>query len=243
MSKNRTPPSSGKPPAPATRRPPGTLPLFVRLLLSLLVVWHLAAVILAAASIPPTSQMIGFLAQRPPVQWYTDALYLNHGYQFFAPNPGEGYLIRYEIDDRSGNVVHEGEFPNKKEQWPRLRYHRYFMLADQAGMPSPDEEEERGRWEQQYLQAYARQLLREYPDGETARVRRVAHYPLYPEHAAQGRKLDDPETYKTMLEVVQRRSDLEPEEAGQGSATSQQSSTGTTWESVAGRNGWQGGVR
>ncbi len=246
MSRNRTTPSSGKPPTRSAPRTAGSLPVFVRVVLSLLVVWHLGGVILAAWSASPTSPLVVDLAQRPPMQWYLDALYLNHGYRFFAPNPGEGHLVRYDVFDAGGSVIQRGEFPDKKEQWPRLRYHRYFMLADQAGLPLP-EEAEQTRWERQYLEAYARQLLREYRDGESVRVRRVAHYPLFPEHALNGRQLDDPETYKTLLEVVQRRSDLGPEDAvpQDDATTGQQTSAGatTSWESVAGRRRWQGGVR
>ena len=153
-------------------RAAGSLPVFVHVVLSLLVVWHLGGVILAAWSIPPTSPLVVDLAQWPPMQWYLDALYLDHDHQSFT-NPGESHLIRYEVLDNRGSVIQQGEFPNKKEQWPRLRYHRYFMLADQAGLPLPDEAEQT-RWERQYLEAYARQLLREYRDGESVRVQRVA---------------------------------------------------------------------
>jgi hypothetical protein len=228
-------------------RAPGSLPGLVRLVISLVLVWHLAGVILAAWSIPPTSPLILRLAQRPPMQWYLDALYLNHGYQFFAPEPAEsaGHVIRYEVFDSGGSVIHQGEFPNTKDQWPRLRYHRYFMLADQAGLPLADEAD-RTYWERVYLESYARQLLRQYGDGETIRLRRIAHYPLFPGHAFEGRKLDDPETYKPLLEVVQRRSDLGPEDAtdqGRGASDDQGRAAYDRWQNVAGRTGWQGGAR
>ncbi len=246
MSKNRPTPSSGKPPTRPGPRSAGSLPAFVRVVLSVLVVWHLAGVILAAWSIPPTSPLVVDLAQRPPMQWYLDALYLNHGYRSFAPDPDASHLIRYEVFNDSGGVVHQGEFPSRKDQWPRLRYDRYLMLADQAEPPG-SEEADRSYLQQQYLEAYARQLLREHPDGASVRVRQVAHYPLFPDHAQEGRKLDDPETYKTLLEAVQRRSDLGPEDAipRDPTAYDQQTRTGaaTGWESVAGRRGWQGGVR
>jgi hypothetical protein len=49
-------------------------------------------------------------------------MYLDHGYFFFAPNPGPSHLVG--IRDQS--VL----FPDRKEQWPRLLYHRYFMLSE-----------------------------------------------------------------------------------------------------------------
>jgi hypothetical protein len=239
MSKNRLTPTSGKPPSAqrAGTGPPG----FVRLVISLLLAWHLGAVFLSAWSVPPTSPLVARLAQCAPVRWYVEALYLSGGNRLSAPDAGAAHLVRYEVLDSRGSVVHQGEFPNRKDQWPRLLYHRYLMLANQAGLPLPDEAD-RSYWQRMYLQSYARQLLRQYSDGETIRLTRIAHYPLLPEHALAGRKLDDRETYKTVLDVTQRRSDLGPEanqqnqpvQAGQGRAA---------WPSTAGRGGWQGGVR
>jgi hypothetical protein len=244
MSKNRFTPTSGKPPSQSTPRAAGSLPAFVRLVISLLLAWHLTAVFLATWSVPPTSPLVARLAQCAPMRWYLDALYLDRGSQLLLPDAGEGHLIRYQVLDNRGSVIHEGELPSKKDQWPRLRYHRYFMLAEQAGLPLP-EEADRAYWQRVYLQNYARQLLRQYTDGAMVRLQRIAHYPLFPEHALEGRKLDDRETYKTVQEVVQRRSDLGPGAGGQEMAVRDE------WgrpvydrrQDVAGRSRWQGGVR
>ena len=72
------------------------------------------------------------IAQHPPMQWYLDALYMNQGHSFFAPDVGPGHLIRYQLLDQSGHEIEQGDFPSRKEHWPRLLYHRYFMLADQS---------------------------------------------------------------------------------------------------------------
>jgi hypothetical protein len=183
---------------------------------SLLIAWHVSAVFLAPLSIPPSSQLIVDLAQRPPMQWYLDALYINHGYEFFAPNPSDGHLIRYQVLDERGGVIQQGEFPNLKDEWPRLRYHRYFMLADQSELPVPDEKI-RDQWLRTYLAAYARQLLRQY-GGQTARVQRIVHYPLFLNDALKGMELTDPQTYETQLEVTQTRRDLPPDSSDQSSA-------------------------
>ena len=144
------------------------------------------------------------------MQWYLDALYLNHGYHFFAPSPGPGNLIRYELLDSRGSVIGQGEFPNTKDQWPRLRYHRHFMLADQAGLPSEDRQY-RDYWQRVYLESYARHLLRTNEDAEMVRLRRIAHWPIPRDLALQGRKITDPEGYETLMEVTQRRSDVAPQ--------------------------------
>jgi hypothetical protein len=174
----------------------------VRIIVSLVLVWHLAAVFLAPMSVPPSSQLVIGIAQNPPMQRYLDALYLNHGYYFFAPDPGDGHLIYYDLSDAQGNIVKQGKFPDWDLHWPRLWYHRHFMLAEQTGSGFQDEQGQR-----RYLEAYARQLLRQF-SGETARVRWIAHQPLDPFRATEPLRLDSPESYKLRLEVVQRRSDL-----------------------------------
>jgi hypothetical protein len=216
-------------------RSPGHLPFVVRFVISLLVAWHLTAVFMApmSISVATTESAIVAISQRPPMQWYLDALYLNHGYHFFAPDPGDGHLIRYQVMDDRGGVVKEGEFPNRKDQWPRLRYHRYFMLADQCQLPAPTEAEEK-RWQETYLKTYARQLLREY-GGQSVRVQRIVHYPLFRDDAIAGRPLTYPETYRMELEVVQRRQDLDLPAPNQSGAWNQ------IRRDVA--SGWQGGVR
>ena len=49
---------------------------------------------------------------------------------------------------RSSN---EGEFPSKKDNWPRLLYHRYFMLADQCEVAAPTEAEA-NQWQRRLSQ-------------------------------------------------------------------------------------------
>jgi hypothetical protein len=216
-------------------RQTGQLPLVARIVISLVLAWHLTAVFMAPMSISVSNpdSAVNVISQQPPMQWYLDALYLNHGYHFFAPDPGDGHLIRYWVMDERGGVIKEGEFPNLKDQWPRLRYHRFFMLADQCVVPSPTEEEER-RWQEIYLRNYARQLLREH-GGETVRVQRIVHYPLFRDDALAGRTLTFPETYKTEVEVTQRRADLDLPVPGQSGAW------GPLRHNVA--SGWQGGLR
>jgi hypothetical protein len=168
------------------------------------------------------------------MQWYLDALYLNQGHSFFAPEVGPGNLIRYELYDQSGRVMEQGELPSRKDHWPRLRYHRHFMLADQAVL-SPGDERHSAYWQRKCLEAYARHLLRVNEDAQAVRLQRFAHWPLPRDYAIQGRKLDDPEGYEKVMEVTQRRSDLGPPPGGQ-SMMWQGNRMGT-----AGR--WQGAPR
>jgi len=148
------------------------------------------------------------------MQWYLDGLYLNHGYHFFAPSPGPGHIIRYELFDDRGSVIGQGEFPNTKDQWPRLRYHRHFMLTEQAELPS-ENAEDRQHWQRVYLESYARHLLRINPEAQSVRLRRIAHWPIPRQFAAQGRKLTDPEGYETVMEITLPRSNVDAHERAQ----------------------------
>ena len=73
-------PSAGPDPAP---RRPGARPL--RWAVSLWLVFHVSAIIIAPASVAPSSDLVrsAWAVFRP----YLQILYLNHGYHFFAPEP------------------------------------------------------------------------------------------------------------------------------------------------------------
>jgi hypothetical protein len=218
MSKTR-PTSPTREPGGARRD--GQLGLGLRVLVTLVLLWHLFAIVMAPLSVPYSTDLAAVIAQGPIMQKYLDALHLNNGYHFFAPEPPPGFLIRYEIVDAQGQKI-VGQFPDKKEYWPRLRYHRHFMLADQASFPSEDEKL-RNDWTRKYLTAYARHLLRVH-NGERIRIQRVVHWVLPPPLARRpedrDKKLDDPSTFQIEVEVVQTRRDLESADAQRANRTS-----------------------
>src|SRR5438094_9864442 len=61
---------------------------------------------------------------------YIDALYLNHGYFFFAPNPGPSHLVDYTVEFGDGRPPRTGRIPDLASERPRLLYHRHFMLSE-----------------------------------------------------------------------------------------------------------------
>lgn len=117
-------------PTPSTNPPSQRKSLWldwrIRAVVSLLILVHLAAVIL-----PPTSMEGSPLASRGwyGLRAYIEAAYLNHGYHFFAPQPGPSHLIRFELELDNGDRQ-DGIFPSKDNNWPRLLYHRHFMLTE-----------------------------------------------------------------------------------------------------------------
>jgi hypothetical protein len=197
--------------ATETKRPPrekaasATWGRWTRVLVSVLLVWHIFAVFLGPFSIPPSSRLVEQVAFSPVMSWYIRPLYLHHGYGFFAPDPGATFLVRYHVTTKDGKEI-TGVFPDPDKQWPRLRNHRYMMLADQAKLPIFGESMDQRA--QAMLRTYARQLLREH-DGVQARVEHVSHRMLTPEEKLAGVKLDDPRTYQVILTEVQSARDLE----------------------------------
>ncbi len=101
-----------------------------RAIVSVLILLHLAAVVTAPFSNPPPasdlSRKLAYLF-RP----YLHAAFLFHGYRFFAPNPGVSHLLLYELDLPDGSVV-KGQYPDIRQHWPRLLYHRHFMISESA---------------------------------------------------------------------------------------------------------------
>jgi hypothetical protein len=69
---------------------------------------------------------------------YITALYLDHSYKFFAPNPGDSHLLRYDLyfADGTSRVGRDDQIlPDRHGHWPRLLYHRHFMLTEFINLP------------------------------------------------------------------------------------------------------------
>ena len=108
----------------------GSLPLWVKLLVSGVIAFHLAAVFLApmAFATEDSSPLVNRLYSL--VRPYATALYLNHRYFFFAPETGPAHLVDYKVEFADGRPAKTGRFPDLKTERPRLLYHRHFMLAE-----------------------------------------------------------------------------------------------------------------
>ena len=107
----------------------GQLPTpWLRRLASIMIVAFLAIVILGPLSNPIASRHL----TAPLAAWVSPfhrALFLGHGYRFFAPNPGPSHLVQYKITRADGTQL-EGAFPDREKIKPRLLYHRWFMLSE-----------------------------------------------------------------------------------------------------------------
>ena len=109
--------------APSTKWNP-----VLRSIVSVVLLVHLVGIFSAALSNPgPTSQFVRSV--RDLYQPYLRATFLDHGYQFFAPDPGPTHLVEYEVVKPDGEKV-TGVFPDRNDDFPRLLYHRWFMLSE-----------------------------------------------------------------------------------------------------------------
>jgi hypothetical protein len=110
-----------------------TCPKKIQILVLIIVAMHLLCVLAEplrffSRSEVRTAPEFGLLARttRPYCQW----MYLNHGYFFFAPNPGPGRLIECKLGSPSDENQRAMLVPDKQKPWPRLLYHRYLMFAE-----------------------------------------------------------------------------------------------------------------
>ncbi len=190
----------------------------IRIAISILLLGHLLAVFL-----PPLSlQTRGPLGQSPsvatlfaPLEAYSQFLYIDRGYAFFAPEPGPSHLVQAAVTGGDGQQM-ELMFPDREEQWPRLLYHRHFMLTEfldtiyQAPGPPPELVEldrdaaefwirNRARYEH-VRQSVVEHLEHEYP-GQKVAIRRVEHLiPDLFDYQQEPIELTDPRLYQVILD-------------------------------------------
>lgn len=160
-----------------------------RLGVSLLLVWHISALLVAPAAVPPTSELVLNVWRwyRP----YLDLLYLNHGYHFFAPEPGPSHLIRYVTTYEDGRTE-KHFFPDKSNHWPRLRYHRHFMLSEHLSQFA--EEGTPPELLNAFSRSYGQHLLRDTGAREVELIL-VRHVYPRPADVLAGMKLADKRLY------------------------------------------------
>lgn len=175
--------SASRSPLPAVP----TLSTGWKIAISAALVVHLTALFVGPWSVEPSSMLSGYAwrALRP----YLEGAYLNHGYHFFAPEPGPSHLIRYVAELPDG-TTREGIFPNLVEHQPRLFYHRHFMMSEFINASPPESE-----MEKVYAASYAGHLLDEF--GATKVTLTLRRHMIPPPQAIlDGAKLSDARFYE-----------------------------------------------
>ena len=196
--------------SPASRR--------FKVLASALILFHLAAVALPPLAFQTDgadgpSPLIGTLIR--PVAGYGQFLHMDRGYAFFAPDPGPSHLFQAALTQEDGTII-ETMYPSLDNQWPRLLYHRHFMLAeflnDAYFPPGPPDEmfesdpEAAELWQQrraryEYIRQSLVDHLRSVNDDRDVAIRRIEHgLPMLQDYLQEPIELTDPRLYQVLLD-------------------------------------------
>jgi hypothetical protein len=151
---------------------------------NLWVLFHFTAVLAAAGSVGPTSDLV--LAIWKPFRPYLQALYLNNGYNFYAPQPAPSTLVNFEVERPDGTIV-PGRILDRSMK-PRLLYHRYLLLTEHLVFVSEDSQK-------YWYKSYARHLCHKY-GGSRVSLTRLIHFPPTMERVRAGATLDEPSSYE-----------------------------------------------
>jgi hypothetical protein len=97
-----------------------------RLVASVLIAGWVSLVFLGPVTNPSaTEELTAPLArQLAPLH---QVFFLGHGYRFFAPDPGPAHRVVVRVPGSDEEVW---SLPDRNRHWPRLLYHRWFMLSE-----------------------------------------------------------------------------------------------------------------
>jgi hypothetical protein len=200
---------------------------WLRVVASGAILWHLVGVMVAPIATPPRfagpDSVIGSKL-REVYQPYMSALYLNHAYKFFAPNPGNSHLLRYDLHFADGTKqVNRAEhiLPDRFRHWPRLLYHRHFMITEFLNVPpwvwepAPEPTSPGGEpageavpavtqptpvhYAKQYVTSIAAHLARRHGASRVDVYSREHLIPSIDNFRQVGNRLDSPESYRERL--------------------------------------------
>lgn len=160
--------------------PPRGWHVVVKVVVSLLILFHIGSMIVASYCAGDASPLAydTYLVTGP----YAQVMYVNHGYRFFSPDPGDSTLVEFEAVMRDGSLRTE-VMPNRGEggQWPRVFYHRHFMLTEFLTGSS-----DRPLLFDQVVEAYASHYLSDNPDVAEVTLVRVIHTLASPDFIRAG---------------------------------------------------------
>ena len=155
----------------------------LRYCINVWVVLHFTAVIAAAATFGPSSGYV--LATWRVFHPYLQFLFLNHGFNFYAPEPSSSMLMEFDAVRPDGSRV-TGRIPDPSLS-PRLLYQRHLLLTEHLSIAPIDDL-------RPWYRSYARHLCRKY-GASKVHLTLMRHAPMPMEMVRDGGRLDDPLTY------------------------------------------------
>ncbi|OUT54507.1 MAG: hypothetical protein CBB71_22465 [Rhodopirellula sp. TMED11] len=195
---------------------------------SLVILFHLCALVLpplAFQTSSPGQPSTLFASLFKPFQGYAQFLYTDRGYAFFAPNPGPSNLIGVAMETPDGSVQ-EVLYPDLNQQWPRLLYHRHFMMTEYLNElywpPGPPAElttqdpeaarlwkQRRGRYEA--VRDSIVRHLKQVNEGRDVKIRRLRHHqPDMLDYRADPIALNDERLYEILRDQAPTEERIEP---------------------------------
>ena len=203
-----------------------------KIVASVLILFHLSAVGLPPLAFQTSgesgpSPLMGILIR--PFAGYSQFLHMNRGYAFFAPNPPvASSLIQAAIVSPNGTVT-ETMYPDRQQQWPRLLYHRHFMLTEFLNRvyfppgppdelyesdPEAAEDWKRRRGLYEYVRLSMVNHLENENEGREVAIRRIEHVvPALQSFQQQPIALTDERLYQVLLDQPIYSDDIAPTES------------------------------
>ena len=186
----------------SSRVSPGWSPS-ARRMATVMILFHIAAVVIAPwSSPPPSSDLSRSLASLDSTLPEVDVV--GQRLPLFRTRSRAQPLGTVRIA-AAGRVIGQGTFPDRKRHWPRLLYHRQFMISEMIAseLPPPVSPAEMARWNENERRMYERErrhggrlvgsvageLLRQHPQADAIRLFLVTHMIPTPLDVLAGRSL------------------------------------------------------
>ena len=159
-------------PAPLAENSQHSWPVGARRIVTGLLVFHLAATLLAEFAAPPTSPLIEALASK--FRHYYEFVDQGHAHRFYS-NIGPTPILTAEIRFGDGRPPREVRVPDRSTR-PRLVYQRHLALADRAFEEiAPILHDRSIPLHSSWGESYSRYLCRKYP-GASGVILRVQQH-------------------------------------------------------------------
>ncbi len=113
--------------AGSQKSPTSAWPTWARILVSLAVVYHLAAIVAGAVGVPPSSELERAVADG--FTSYYDLMDLGYSYRFYA-EPGPTPVVTATIQYADGRPEETVRLPGREVAGPRMRHQRQLALAN-----------------------------------------------------------------------------------------------------------------
>jgi hypothetical protein len=143
------------------------------LVVSIVLIFHIAAVVAGALGVPPSSSLERAIADvfRP----YFDLVDLGYSYRYYAEPPPTPVLVA-TLDLGEGRPAETVRLPGRQVAGPRMRHQRQLALANAVFMDVQEAKQRTGDVKESRLaRAYARHLCSSRPECRAVTLRLQQH--------------------------------------------------------------------